>query len=109
MLLILFAISLLANCNGDVDERDGSQDSDEPQSLVGTISEVTIDPDSGHVSGFTLDSEQGPVEIRTSSDVDYGFNLHHLFEHEQTGDPVIVMAELRDASLVALTIEDYGS
>jgi hypothetical protein len=117
------ALALLASCNGDVDRLDANQDNEDgssvagvsestdhgPQSLVGTIVEVRVDPDNGHVSGFALDSGQEVVDIQTPGNIDYGFNLHHLFEHQQTEDPVIVRTESSGASLVALSIEDYGS
>jgi hypothetical protein len=39
-------------------------------------------------------------------DVDYGFALGHLHEHESTGDPVRCVLEEREGRLYALEILD---
>jgi hypothetical protein len=76
-----------------------------PSELTGVITDVR--EESGQVSEFTLDSTDGVFEIRIADDVDYGFDLQHLYEHEQTRDPVRCDLEQRaDGETYALTIVD---
>jgi hypothetical protein len=76
-----------------------------PSELTGVITDVR--EESGTVSEFTLDSIDGIYEIRIADDVDYGFDLRHLYEHEQTREPVRCELEQRaDGETYALQIDD---
>jgi hypothetical protein len=75
-----------------------------PDRLVGEILEVR--EENGRVSEFTLAADGDRWEIGIAEDVDYGFDLDHLYEHRDTGDPVDVLLEERDGDLVALRIDD---
>lgn len=73
-----------------------------PDRVVGVIETIE-----GDIASFTVAEQDGDrYEIVIASDVDYGFDLQHLREHETTGDPVDVRLEQRGADLVALSIED---
>jgi hypothetical protein len=90
---------LLAGCGG------GSGDAaTPPDELTGVITEVR--EESGAVSEFTLDSLDGIYEIRIADDVNYGFELSHLYEHERTRQPVRCDLEERAGELYALRIDD---
>jgi hypothetical protein len=67
---------------------------------------VRIDGAGSAVRAFTVDSGEREVEVRIDPAVDYGFDLVHLREHQQTGDPVLCTVESRDGSLYALVIAD---
>lgn len=75
-----------------------------PGRLVGVILEVR--EEDGRVAAFTLEAEGRRWDIEIADDVDYGFDLAHLHEHRDTGDPVDVRLEERDDRLVALQIDD---
>lgn len=75
-----------------------------PSRLVGDIQEVH--ESDGRISAFTLEADGERWEIGIADDVDYGFDLDHLYEHRDTGDPVDVRLEERDGALVALQIDD---
>ena len=96
-LLAVFALALLAACAG------GEQAP--PSEVVGVITE--IESDGGDVTALEVraDNEE-TYEIRIADDVDYGFDVDHLYEHEAAGDAVRCRLEERDGHLYALSIED---
>lgn len=75
-----------------------------PSELTGLI--VAVEGEGSDVSAFTLEVGLEEFEIRIADDVDYGFDLAHLREHEQQALPVRCNLEERDGELFALTIED---
>lgn len=76
-----------------------------PAEVVGVVAEV--EGGGGRVTAFTLDAEGGETyEIFIAEDVDYGFDLDHLREHEATGEPVRCRLEQRGERLYALSILD---
>ena len=98
MRLVLVVLALLAStgCGGD----EGA-----PAEVVGVIVSVQDGPN-GEVESFELDSEGETSTIYIAPDVDYGFALGHLHEHESTGDPVRCVLEEREDRLYALEILD---
>ncbi len=107
ILAVVVTAVLLAGCNGGSEAQDT-----EPQATEVPLSSVTglitaIEPPEGDIESFTVDSEaEGEVEVFIDRDLDYGFDLHHLHEHLETGDPVVVELETRDGVLYATSIED---
>ena len=97
LLVCLAAAALPAGC-------DVERDDPPPSHLTGPI--VAIEGEGSDVRSFELESDGETWEIRIAPDVDYGFDLAHLHEHEAMGDPVIVLLEERNERLYALSIED---
>ena len=100
--LALTAVALLVAvpaCGGS-----GEAAAPPPEELTGIITAVRVED--GAVTGFTLDSLEGIYEIRIAADVDYGFDLKHLHEHERTREPVRCELEQRGGATYALAIAD---
>jgi hypothetical protein len=95
--VLIISAFVLAGCGND-----GGSDS--PSVAVGAV--VEIDRDAAGINGFTLTTDDGEVEILIADDVDYGFDLEHLREHQATHDPVRCRLEEREGRLYALSIED---
>ena len=75
-----------------------------PSEVVGVITE--IDSDGGDETRFEVRADDDETyEILVAEDVDYGFDLDHLYEHEAGADPVRCRLEERDGRLSALSIE----
>jgi hypothetical protein len=97
----LVAVVLLASCGGDsATEAERAP----PSRLTGVITEVRTDGED--ITGFELEAPSGRQEILIDPDRDYGFGLDHLFEHQRTGDPVVVDLETRRGDLYAVSIVD---
>lgn len=92
----MLALLALVACGGDEAA---------PVQVVGVIVSVQDGPN-GEVESFELDSEEEAYTIHIAPDVDYGFALSHLHEHESTGDPVRCVLEEREDRLYALEILD---
>jgi len=76
-----------------------------PPEATGLITEVR--EEDGKVSAFTLEGLSGTYDVRIASDVEYGFDLRHLHEHERKREPVRCRLEQRDDGRVyALRIDD---
>ncbi len=75
-----------------------------PITVEGTI--TSLREPGGVIAGMILDTEEGSIDVRIDPEQDYGFDLEHLREHVETGDPVRVTAERRGDALVALSIDD---
>jgi hypothetical protein len=84
----------------------GSEESPEPapSELTGLI--VAIEGDGSEITSFTLDSFGEDYEIFIAPEVDYGFPLAHLREHERDRLPVRCRLDERDGRLYALEITD---
>jgi hypothetical protein len=95
-LLLLVGLTLFSGCGGG---RDGA-----PDELTGLI--VALDGEAGEITSFTLEAGLEEYEIRIAPDVDYGFDLAHLREHQRDALPVRCELEEREGDLYALTIED---
>ena len=67
---------------------------------------AVVESEVGGVRSFTLATGEERLEILIAADVDYGFDLGHLHEHEASGDPVRCTLEERDGHLYALRIDD---
>ena len=96
LVLVVLALLALVACGGDEAA---------PAQVVGVIVSVQDGPN-GEVESFELDSEEDAYTIHIAPDVDYGFALGHLHEHESTGDPVRCVLEEREDRLYALEILD---
>jgi hypothetical protein len=83
---------------------DVTRDDPPPSHLTGPI--VAIEGAASDVRSFELESDGETWEIYIAPDVEYGFDLVHLHQHEEMGDPVIVLLEERGDRLYALSIED---
>ncbi len=98
--MLLAALALAAGAAGC-----GESQQPVPPAAVGVITEV--DGDGSDVRSFTLETEDhGTFEVFIADDVDYGFHLGHLREHEATGDPVRCTLEEREGEAYALDIAD---
>lgn len=75
-----------------------------PSVLRGVITEVTMD--GAKVSAFSLEAGEERYEILIDPARDYGFDLTHLNEHRDTGDPVRVRLTQREEGLFAVRIDD---
>lgn len=96
LVLVVLALVALTGCGGDEAA---------PAEVVGVIVSVQ-DGSNGEVESFELDSEGETSTIYIAPEVDYGFALDHLHEHESTGDPVRCVLEEREDRLYALEILD---
>lgn len=96
---VLSAFAVLAASCGAEEET-----SRPPQELTGVI--VDVDGEGSNIRAFTLDAGGELYEVRIAADVEYGFDLRHLREHERLADPVRVLLEERDGSLYARRIDD---
>ena len=95
---VLCATGLLVTACGSDEE------STAPPVVTGLIVEVR--GEGRDIESFTLDVGGRSYEIRIAPDVDYGFDLAHLREHERDEVPVRVRVEERDGELYALRIDD---
>ena len=75
-----------------------------PSPVTGVI--VEIHGEGSDIRSFTLASGDETYEIRIADDVDYGFDLAHLREHQAAGEAVRCRVEDRGGAAYALTIED---
>ena len=83
----------------------GEEEEPVPPTAVGVI--TAIDGEGSDVRSFTLETEnERTLEVFIAADVDYGFDLRHLHEHEATGDPVRCALEEREGRAYALEIVD---
>ena len=99
-LLLLAALALVAGAAGC-----GESAEPVPPAAVGVITE--IEGEGSAVRSFTLETEDhGTFEVFIAEDVDYGFDLAHLHEHETTGDPVRCTLTEREGRAYALEIVD---
>lgn len=73
-----------------------------PSEVIGVI--TAIEGDIGAIT--VVEDGGGEYRIGIAGDVEYGFDLQHLREHEATGDPVRVRLEERGDDLVGLSIDD---
>lgn len=101
--IILAACFFLASCGAD-GATEAESPSPPPSQVSGVITEVRMD--GNDISGFELEAVAGTHEILIDPDRDYGFRLGHLYEHQRTGDPVLVDLEVRQGELYAVSILD---
>ena len=93
-------LALAAGCGGAGDAAEPP-----PPEATGLITDVR--EQDGRVTEFTLESLDGVYEVRIADDVDYGFDLRHLHEHERKREPVRCDLEQRDdGRIYALRIDD---
>ena len=79
-----------------------------PGEVTGVITGITTGDDRSDVTAFILDAsgEDAEYELMIDPEVEYWFDLAHLFEHQETGDPVLVEVDDRSDALYALRIDD---
>lgn len=98
--LLVLVLAVAGACGGSGEAADPP-----PPEATGLVTEVR--EDDGEVSSFTLESLSGTFEVRIAEDVDYGFDLRHLHEHERDRQPVRCRLEQRDdGNVYALRIDD---
>ena len=99
-------LCLMVACGGSSASDPADEDAGSPGRVVGLITDV--EPVGGTTpTNFTVEEEDGDTyTIDIDSEFDYGFDLHHVYEHFENDDPVDVTVEERDGALVATAIED---
>ena len=95
-LALFAALLLVGGCREDAPEI--------PQPLEGRVVQVHFE--SGSVASFRVSAGEVEHDILIDPAHDYGFDLEHLREHQETGDPVQVRWDDRDGRPYALSIED---
>jgi hypothetical protein len=98
---LIALVALLAGC-GSAEPRDPA-----PSELTGLI--VEVDGEGSDISSFRLDSLGEDYEIFIAPDVDYGFPLSHLRQHERDRLPVRCRLDERKGRLYAFEIADVPS
>ena len=84
---------------------ENAETSSAPPQVTGVI--TSIEPAEGTPTSFTVEEEDGDVyEIAIDPELDYGFSLDHLREHQDTKDPVDVLVKNEDGKLIAVSIAD---
>lgn len=97
--LALSVASLLIGCGGD------GTGTKRPAFVEGEITE--LERTNGAISALRIRNSDGKTYVvRVAEDVDYGFDLEHLTEHERLHLPVYCDVEERDGRLYARTIDD---
>jgi hypothetical protein len=71
---------------------------------VGTI--AAIEEEEGEIVSFTLAGAEVTLEVFIDPQVEYGFDLAHLKEHEASAEPVRCTLAERDGRAYALAILD---
>ena len=98
--MLLAALALVAGAASCGESRDPV-----PSTAVGVI--TAIEREGTEVTSFMLETDdEGTLEVFIAADVDYGFDLAHLHEHETTRDPVRCRLEEREGRAYALEIAD---
>ena len=96
------AAVLLVACGGD---EPTTSTGETPERVTGTITEV--EPAEGTPEHFIVQEEDGDeFTIEIDPDMDYGFDLTHLHEHQASGDPVDVDIRTEGDALIATSIVD---
>lgn len=67
---------------------------------------VEVEPADGDVESFVVEQGGSRYRLLIGDDVEYGFDLAHLREHMEAGDPVKVTSEQRPDGATALSIDD---
>ncbi len=100
---VVLVAALGVACGG---EAETTPQSPAPDRVIGVI--TAIEPEDGHVpTSFEVEEDDGDAfTIVVDQEQDYGFDLHHVYEHFEEEDPVDVTVEVRDGDLVATAIED---
>ena len=102
---VLIAL-VFAACGDDKAPSNAGRPAEVPDEVTGLISAIEAHKGK-HVIAFTLESDGDETyDISIAADVDYGFNLTHLFEHQNGELPISVTLEERSGTLYALAIED---
>ena len=98
----LFALSLmlvaLVGC------RDEAQGPNAEKRITGTI--VAMDANAADFRSITIEEDGDKIKIFIKKNFDYGFDLVHLYEHQDQGLPVSVSVEEADGKLYAVAIDD---
>ena len=101
--ILVLGCTVLAGCGGG-NEAVATQPDATPTELTGLI--VDTKGPGRQVTSFTLESEGEKYDIRIAPEVDYGFDLNHLREHQEGEWPVRCRLERRNGALYALSIGD---
>ena len=103
--VLVLGCTILAACGGGGGDGAGStQPLATPTELTGLI--VDTHGPGREVTSFTLESDGEKYDIRIAPEVDYGFDLNHLREHQKGRWPVRCTLERRNGALYALSIGD---
>ena len=93
------AALVVGGCGGG-----GESSTPTPTEVTGLVR--TISREGDRVERFSVRADGRTYVLETPRDVDYGFDLGHLAEHRDTGDPVRCTVERRGNRLVATAIYD---
>ncbi len=74
------------------------------KSVTGLV--VGVDGDLTTVRSFTVQTEDGPLTFVPDPNGSFAFPLPHLGAHLRSGEPVRVVYEERDDTLIALQVDD---
>lgn len=96
----MFVVVLLCSCVSGCADSSPSP----PSEVVGPI--VDVRRDGSEIAAFTVEGDDGRLEVWIADDVAYGFDLEHVQEHADSGDPVRCALEERDGRAYALSIAD---
>lgn len=96
--VVLALLCLIITACGD--------DSPAPNEVTGLIISVTPEDQAEEVESFEVRDGEDTYEISIDPEVDYGFDLFHIREHEMDALPVLVKLDERGGDLYAVTIED---
>jgi hypothetical protein len=105
MRALAVVLLLTSACGAETPERPAAEPP--PERLTGVITDVRLESD--EVVSFVLRAGETSHEILIDPERDYGFDLSHLDEHWETGDPVRVELEQRGTELYAESIVDAPS
>jgi hypothetical protein len=99
-MLRVFALCLLMTvaCSA------GSSTDQAGEQITGTI--VAIKANAADFDSITVNEDGTETEIFIKKNYDYGFDLVHLYEHQQQQEPVRVSIERRNGRPYATAIDD---
>jgi hypothetical protein len=97
------ALVLLAGCGGD-GSTSGDDGGDAPREVTGRI--TTIERTDGRISALDVTSDGKSYRVVVAADIEYGFDLEHLEQHQSQHLPVRCPLEQRGDELVATAIWD---
>lgn len=98
--LLVVLVAGATACGAEAEESAGPI----PPRAVGLV--VELDADGADVRGFILEADGRRYDVRIDPEIDYGFDLVHLREHQRLEQPVEVALERRGDDVYATEILD---
>jgi hypothetical protein len=98
-------LTLAAGCSsGSIDDPAPATGRASTEQITGTI--VTMSVESSEIASITVEHDGDETEIFIKEDFDYGFDLQHLYSHQEKKQPVRVSIERIDGEPFATAIDD---